>query len=47
VFAVVYWGEMVDTPHGERRNLGQFSHDPDDFIWSEFAAWYVQGRKVT
>jgi non-canonical purine NTP pyrophosphatase (RdgB/HAM1 family) len=26
----------------ERRNLGKFSHDPEDFIWAEFAAWYVR-----
>lgn len=25
----------------ERRNQGHFSHDPADFVWSEFAAWYV------
>ena len=29
----------------ERRNQGLFSHDPEDFIWTEFARWYVEGGK--
>ena len=29
----------------ERRNQGRYSHDPEDFVWAEFAAWYA-GLKV-
>lgn len=30
----------------ERRNRGHYSHDPQDFIWSEFAAWYAGSRRT-
>lgn len=29
----------------ERRNQGHYSHEPEDFVWSEFAAWYAQSRR--
>lgn len=37
--------EQVATFNGEtiaeRRNLGLFSHDARDFIWTDFAAWFA------
>jgi XTP/dITP diphosphohydrolase len=29
----------------ERRNQGHYSHEPQDFIWSEFAKWYARSRQ--
>lgn len=30
----------------ERRHQGLFSHDPEDFVWSEFAAWFAGARRT-
>jgi len=29
---------------GERRDQGKLSHDPKDYIWSDFAKWYRELR---
>lgn len=29
----------------ERRNQGHYSHEPQEFIWSEFAEWYARSRR--
>jgi len=28
----------------ERRNQGHYSHEPQDFVWSDFAQWYAGSR---
>lgn len=32
-----FGGETI----AERRTRGQFSHEPREFVWSEFAGWYA------
>ena len=38
---VAFGGETI----AERRNRGLFSHDPEEFIWAEFARWYARAHK--
>lgn len=28
----------------ERRNHGKYSHEPEEFVWSDFAEWYAGSR---
>ena len=30
----------------ERRNEGKFSHDPQDFVWYNFAKWYAEFQRT-
>ena len=39
---VAFGGETI----AERRNRGLFSHDPEDFIWADFAEWCTRSNSA-
>ncbi len=44
--AIEQVAEFNGNTIAERRHQGGFSHEPQDFVWAEFAEWYARGRQA-